>query len=308
MFFYQAYGLNIRSDFSLPELIEGGTGEDLYIQQEKFIPPSDFKKTSIKRQNVEVLFGGNPKEAYLQWPGIATLLAKDGCNLIVDLDSDVINPQLLSLYILSEALGLILYQRGFFLLHASAVQIANQVIVFAGVPGAGKSTTATAFAKAGYKVLSDDMVAISLAETGKPMVYPAFPQLKIWPSAARGLGYDLPSLPRLFSGSRKRIIRDQNDFPLKPLPLSHIFFLETGRRLRFKLIQDANAFMLLARFFPLPGAMLQGKELEHHFQKSIQLMNQIELWKIKNPRRFRALKKLVSFVEQELGTTTKLLA
>jgi hypothetical protein len=217
MFSCQAYGVNIHSDFPLPELLQGGDEADIYIQKGKLkLPP--LEPTSINRQGIEALFGGTTQEAYLRWSGIATLLAKDGTTLIVEPGSDNIDPQLLNLYILSEALGIILYQKGLFLLHASAIKIGEQVVIFAGTPGAGKSTTAAAFAQCGYTVLADDMVAMSLDSAGKIMVYPAFSQIKIWPSAVKGLGYNPSSLPPLFSGSRKRVIIQKDNFPVSHFP------------------------------------------------------------------------------------------
>jgi hypothetical protein len=229
------------------------------------------------------------------------LLAKDGTTLIVDPDSDDIEPQLLNLYILSEALGIILYQRGLFLLHASAIKIGEQVVIFAGTPGAGKSTTAAAFAQYGYTVLADDMVAMSLDSSGKAMVYPAFPQIKIWPSAVKGLGYNPSSLPPLFSSSRKRVIRQKENFPVDPFPLAHIFFLEDGANLKITQMAKTEAFFSLARFFPLPSDLLQGTALERHFQQCVQLTGEVDIWKVENPKNFEALNNLVRWVEEVLG-------
>ncbi len=127
MFFYQVYGLNIKSEFLLSELIKSVNQPDVYIQKGKVKLPQ-LEPTSINRQGIEAYFGGSTQEAYLRWSGVATLLAKNGDTLIVDPDSDDIDPQILSLYIVSESLGLILYQRGLFLLHASTVQIGEQVV------------------------------------------------------------------------------------------------------------------------------------------------------------------------------------
>jgi hypothetical protein len=300
MFFYQTYGVNIHSDFPLTELLQGGNGADIYIQKGKLKPPP-LEPTSINRQGIEALYSGTTHEAYLQWQGIATLLAKDGTTLIVDPDSDDIEPQLLNLYILSEALGLILYQRGLFLLHASAVKIGQQVVIFAGPPGAGKSTTAAAFARCGYTVLADDMVAMSLDSAGKAMVYPGFPQIKIWPSAVKGLGYNPSSLPPLFSGSRKRVLRQKENFPVEPFPLAHVFILEEGANLKIIKMAKMEAFFSLSRFFPLPSDLLQGTALEHHFQQCVQLTGELDIWKVENPKNFDELEKLVRWVEGVLG-------
>ncbi len=299
-FLYNAYKLNIYSEFPLTELIKGNNQADIYIQEGKIKQPK-LEPTSIQRQGIEVFFGGSTQEAYLRWQGIATLLAKDGTILIVDPDSDDIEPQLLNLYILSEALGLILYQRGLFLLHASAIKIGEQVVIFAGTPGAGKSTTAAAFAQYGYTVLADDMVAMSLDSSGKAMVYPAFPQIKIWPSAVKGLGYNPSSLPPLFSSSRKRVIRQKENFPVDPFPLAHIFFLEDGANLKITQMAKTEAFFSLARFFPLPSDLLQGTALERHFQQCVQLTGEVDIWKVENPKNFEALNNLVRWVEEVLG-------
>jgi hypothetical protein len=302
MFLHKAYNLNILSDFPLTELLQGGKGLDIYIHKGKIEPPT-LEAISIQRQGIEALFGGTAQEAYLQWKGIATLLAKDGTILIVEPDSDDIDPQLLNLYILSEALGLILYQRGLFLVHASAIKIGQQAVIFAGPPGAGKSTTAAAFAQFGYTVLADDMVAMSLNSLGKVMVYPAFPQIKIWPSAVKGLGYNPSSLPPLFSGSRKRVIRQKENFPVELFPLAHIFFLENGANLKITKMTKTEAFFSLARFFPLPSDLLQGTALERHFQQCVQLTGEVDIWKVENPKTFNALKDLVPWVERKLERT-----
>ena len=299
MFCYQAYSLNVQSSFSLPGLLQGRSEVDVCIQIGKLKPPP-LELTSINRQGIAALFGGNDQAAYLQWPGITTLLAKGGNTLIVDPDPDKTETQLLNLYILSEALGLILYQRGLFLLHASAIKVGEQVVIFAGPPGAGKSTTAAAFAKLGHTVLADDMVAMSLDSPGKPMVYPAFPQIKIWPSSVKGLEYNLSTLPPLFPGSRKRVIRQAKNFPTEPFPLVRIFILEEGTDLKITPMDEAAAFFSLARFFPLPSDLLQGAALERHFQECVQLTREVEICKVENPKTFGALKMLVRWVEGEL--------
>lgn len=302
MFFYKAYGLNIQSQFFIPELPQIQNQEeksDVYIQKNTIQPPT-LEFTSIKRQGIAAAFGGSSQEACLHWQGIATLLAKDGCNLIVEPGSHNIDPQLLNLYILSEALGLILYQKGFFLLHASAVKIGERVVIFAGSPGAGKSTTATAFAKYGYTVLADDMVAMKLDKTGQVMVYPGFPQIKIWPSTAKGLGYNLSALPTLFSGSRKRVIRQRENFPVEPFPLANIFLLEAGEKLNITPMEGTDAFFNLIRFFPLPSNILQGDTRKKHLQQCIQILKRVDIYKLENPKNFQTISKLIDWIKNKL--------
>ena len=296
---YQAYGLKIQSEFTLPELITGVGEPEIFIRKGTVNPP-ELVETNIQRQGKTAYFGGNINSAYLQWQGVGNFLAQDGHTLIVDPEENQVDSQLLNLYILSEALGLILHQRGFFLLHASAVKVGEQAIIFAGAPGAGKSTTAAAFSQQGYPVLGDDMVAMKLEANGKVMVYPAFPQVKIWQQSVRGLNYDTSDLQPLFTGSQKQVVRNHENFPTQPLPLAHTFVLEKGRPLALKRLKGQRALMSLMRFFPCPGQLLTGEDLEKHLQSATQVVHQVPMWKIRRPNNFVVLQKLVKKLAKQL--------
>lgn len=57
-------------------------------------------------------------------------------------------------------------------LHGSAVEIDGVAVVFAGRPGAGKSTLATAACAAGARLIADDLVSIRRTEDGSLVVDP----------------------------------------------------------------------------------------------------------------------------------------
>jgi len=307
MFFYKSYGLRIRSDFRFAELVEGGTGEDVWIKKGTLRKPSTLEPTAIHRYGIEALFGGTSQDAYLRWPGIATLRAKCGSRLIVDLDSDQLETALLGPYILSEPLGLVLSQRGFLLLHASAVRVGGQVVVFVGPAGVGKSTTAAAFATSGHTVLADDMVGLTLNPGGLPILYPACPRIKISPSAAKALGIHASSLSPLFTGCRKREIRQDGVFPVGPFPVTQIFVLqESPDTLNITRTSGLEAFFGLVRFFPCPGALLQGSALTLHFEHCVRLLDQVEMWSLQRPSQFEVLRDVVSSVERIVEQSKKL--
>ncbi|MDJ0798464.1 MAG: hypothetical protein QNJ51_16860 [Calothrix sp. MO_167.B12] len=300
MYFYQAYSLNIRSDFSLPELPSSNSGSDLYIQQGQVDLPA-MEGSNIPRQGIEAMFGGTVAEAYLYWPGVAKFMATGGNRLIVEPTATAIERQVLSLYILSEALGLILHQRNLLLIHASAILVDDQVIIFAGYPGAGKSTTAAAFAQVGYPVLSDDMVAIDVTPEHGVVVLPAFPQVKIWPASIEGLGYDSTNLDRLFPSSPKRVIRQFDNFPTQAIPLSHIFFLEKGSEFSFTPMTNPEAILTITKFFSCPNDLLQGQALARHFQQCIQILKQVGIGALVRPDSFQQLHNFVDEIKPFLA-------
>jgi len=97
-------------------------------------------------------------------------------------------------YLLGSVLAFVLRLRGRVPLHASAVVIDGRAVLFAGSPGAGKSSTAAALALLGCPVLSDDIVVVA-DEGGVMMAHPSHGHLSVWSDSARAL-FDVESLPQ----------------------------------------------------------------------------------------------------------------
>ena len=96
-------------------------------------------------------------------------------------------------YLLGGVIAFIARLRGLVPVHASAVVIDDQAVLFAGAAGAGKSSIASAFAVLGYPVLSDDVVVID-DTSGAIMAYPNRARLSLWPDSATSL-FSTTSLP-----------------------------------------------------------------------------------------------------------------
>jgi len=146
-------------------------------------------------------------------------------------------------YLLGPVFGLLLRLRGVTCLHASAVAFDNWSVVFVGPEGAGKSTTAAAFAKRGYAVLSDDIVALSITsshpsseresahagitpEVANFRVLPAYPHLCLWPDSVKFLYGSKKQLPRLAPDWDKRKLAlgtVGTRFAARALPLAAIY-------------------------------------------------------------------------------------
>jgi hypothetical protein len=152
------------------------------------------------------------KEIWAIWPEGSTL--EDACS-----------------YLLGPVLGLLLRLRGTTCLHASAVALGDYSVAFVGAEGAGKSTTAAAFAREGHGVLSDDVVA--LAENGSAfLVLPAYPHLCLWPESVTTLYGSADALPHFSKGWEKHRMflgDSQTRFENQPLPLAAVYFLGERR-------------------------------------------------------------------------------
>ena len=134
-------------------------------------------------------------------------------------------------YLLGPVLGLLLRFRGITCLHASAVAINGSVIAFVGAEGAGKSTTAAAFARAGFAAVSDDVVAL-VERDGNFFVSPSYPHLSLWPDSVEMLYGTAEALPPFVSNWEKRRLSIANGgarFEDDALPLRAVYLLDEVR-------------------------------------------------------------------------------
>jgi len=134
-------------------------------------------------------------------------------------------------YLLGPIMGFVMLLRGVVCLHASAVAIVSDAIALLGPAGAGKSTTAAAFAERGFSVLAEDVV--TLDDRGdRFMVRPGYPCIRLWPSAVRALYGTESQLPRLTPNWDKcylDLTGRPEQFQQQPLPLAGIYLLGERR-------------------------------------------------------------------------------
>jgi hypothetical protein len=160
------------------------------------------------RDGTEFVVNRQGTQVWAAWPDTATL--EDAAT-----------------YLLGPVLAFLLRLRGVICLHASAVAIDDRAIALLGPPGVGKSTTAAAFAKLGYAVLSDDVVP--LLERGRSFwAQSAFPRLCLWPDSVETLFDSADALPRLTPTWDKRYLELKGNgyrFQEGPLPLAAAYML-----------------------------------------------------------------------------------
>ncbi len=179
---YWAYGLRIHSEIVCPELPmhpEPAGDADLDI---RLLPPVDHISESLENGYYEV----RPGFFRMAVRGVALYLVEEGARIsIVPLVGA--SQEQLRLFLLGSAMGALLYQRGLFPLHGSAVETSWGAMIFVGAQGAGKSTLASEFHRQGYRVLSDDVCAVA-RKAKKLEVLPALAQFRLLADAYERLG------------------------------------------------------------------------------------------------------------------------
>ena len=170
MYCYTAYGLGIRSALPLPELVPGEAAADVEIRLGRVDP------FLLEATRTGTGFRATAQEACFFYEEVGTFLVRGGREVVLE-PAPGVEERTLRLFILGPALAVLLQQKGRLILHASAISIAGSAVALLGGPGWGKSTLAAAIHSRGHGMVADDVTAVQI-ETGSPMVFPGFPQLK----------------------------------------------------------------------------------------------------------------------------------
>lgn len=287
---FRAYSYIIESDFDL-YLPEVHGIPDFYISSAS-LSVSQLTYANVYRKGVQAQVGYDHLLPVLHWENIATFQVLSPNHLgykRLGEDDDVFR-----LFVLSEALGLLLLQKGLFLLHGSAVKVKDQAMVFLGRPGAGKSTTLAAFAQHNHPILSDDLTAIGFNATGQPCVLPGFPQVKIWENSVDNLGFDKKSLQPAFEGHNKFLYQQPLSlFPTEPVLLKKVIILQRPYSSKTGAVKFTESPLEFTQHFPLPSYLLRGDWLKKHFQNSLSIASKVAIEKVARPKTFKALQKWI---------------
>jgi len=216
-FFHRAFALTIASEIPLIELPPGAGTPDVEVT----IGTVEVERPAEGSWSVVAA----PDDVRGWIPDGGGFRVRGGREIVVDPASGA-DERALRLGIVGPLLGVILTQRGQFVLHASSVVVDGRAVAFAGPSGRGKSTLATALARAGHPLVADDITVIDTAGP-EPLVLPGFARVKLWPDSANMLGEDAEALPLLHPARTKRSLQ-LDDFHRHPVPLERCYLLEDG--------------------------------------------------------------------------------
>ena len=222
LFHYRAYELNIDSCIELPGLVEGVPGQgvaDVAVSVADVIP--ELTDATLRDSWWQV----SSDSFRLDIQDVAVYQVEQGRRILIQSHPSA-DPAEVRLFLLGSAMGALLYQRGIFPLHGSAVETPLGAMVFVGPSGIGKSTLAAHFNRLGYRHIADDVCAITHDARGRLQVLPAFPHLRLKTDAADRLYGETAMSPP------SRLDVDKLVFPLgaahasAPVPLADIHMLK----------------------------------------------------------------------------------
>ncbi|MFD1956957.1 aldolase, partial [Paenibacillus thailandensis] len=209
------------------------------------------------------------------------------------------------LYLLGSCMGALLMQRGILPLHGSAVVIEGKAYAIVGQSGAGKSTLAAAFASAGYPLVTDDVIAVSVSHAQEASkVYPSYPQQKLWEESIEQLGLASGEYLSVYQRVNKYAVPVRSRFHLEPLPLAGVIelseFSEPEPEIRSCTALEALHVLNVHTYRNSLVPLLQLNEW--HFQSIARLASQLPVYQLRRPANgFTAFSLVNQIVSLSLG-------
>lgn len=285
--------------YGMPLTWVRGTAED-FAQAHQAVPLSRTRGPWFQYRR---LHDGSD---YLRWPAFSEfLISHDGRKITGRLLEPV--PQAtLETYLLTHAASFALIRRGIEPLHATTVVIHGKAVAFLADSGSGKSTLAAACLRAGFPLLTDDLLVLKPAR-GRLLAMPGSARIKLMPALAhRLLGAQARGVPMNPLTSKLIIPLRAQQHHATPVPLGAVYALRPrcpGRRenVAIRRLPPAEAWReLTAGTFNL--SLRDPERLQQLFEWAGRLAQQIELKSLSYPRTLRALPRVVNAIAEDLSS------
>ena len=214
VFMHTAFGLNIKSEIELPELLTSEGPADITITLGSV--PEHIQNPSETTPWFEIGQG----LFLLRVDTIAKYFVENGTTIIIEPDgqSDLRDVRL---FLLNTVIAALLIQRGYIVLHGAAGIINGKAVAIVGDSGMGKSSLAMLFYDHGYDLLTDAICAIKV-RGDKAYVYPGIPQLNVWNDAMLRTNKDVNHYQPIRQGLEKYALRIEKQFTRQEVELSTI--------------------------------------------------------------------------------------
>ena len=291
-YFYKSYGLRIESSLYFPELISNENISDVTIK---------FDEDGLFDENVnyEVSDDNKINDIPVFWNEKKIFKVLNGKKIIINPNIDI-NMDLLRTLILCQGIGALLLQRGYLMLHGSAVNIDGKGVAFLGKCGQGKSTIAALLNNRNYPIIADDVLAINF-DRGYPLIFPSFSTVKLNKDVfdhiiKNDTSHKIihPELPKFQFNAKK-------NFCLNPIPIKMIYILENGKKNEITTLKSQNKLLGLLQ-------NTYGKIILRHAEKRLNLVqcanlvNNIPIKQLNIIHSFEKIEYLIKIIENDLDS------
>lgn len=252
-------------------------------------------------QKKGVTFQIAPNEFLLDLEDIARFYVSHGNNIVLERKNEHTDDDI-QLFILGSCLGAILHQRKILAMHASAIVHDGEAVLFTGISGVGKSTTANGLRLKGYKMLTDDVCPVEIRD-GVPYALPGYPQSKLWEDSLEHLDIDYKELSHIRNGVNKRKVPIHESFIREPIPIKAMYVLSPYNRDELELfsVENANKFRTILNMTYRKYLLKDMGMQPYHFTNGTTLANAIPVKRIMRPQAY-CLPEMMALIEADLDS------
>ena len=161
---------------------------------------------------------------YLRFPGIADFEISIQDNAIRGFPADGVDMFTMRHLLLDQVIPRLLSHQGHLILHASAVCVNDNVLLFLGESGQGKSTLAMALQQYGCSLLTDDCVKLEITDSQITCI-PNYIGARLWPDSMTGLDLQAAQFKQYDSGKVRLYVPPEKSRECPVIPVKAVFFL-----------------------------------------------------------------------------------
>jgi hypothetical protein len=237
-------------------------------------------------------------ELAVEIPGVMRMAMRNGNSLAYD-PLPGARPEDMALFLGGTGFGGLLHQRGRVVLHASAVLMDGQAVLFCGASGAGKSTLATALVDAGYGHIADDFCAIDFDADGTPMVAPDGRRHKLWQQAIDGLALPDRRGSAVQTGLDKYFV-DPRETITAPIPIGAIYALGVADRIAVEPVRAAEMLHIMMANAYRPQLVALMKQHRLYLDVTGRLASRTVIRRLLRPLRFDRMPELIDKIRHSV--------
>lgn len=293
MITYRMYGLNVASEFPVAGERCVDERPDITIRNEPISLP-EMKHSTVS----QMLYHVSDHTIHLHWDDVGSFRIHAGTEITATRAPGA-GEKIFSRTLTGTALALALFQRGYLILHASAVVANGGAVLFSGDCGFGKSTIASSLHSCGHLLLADDIAAIHVGETTH-QVFPGNQEFKLWPDSVRNIGENEESLHRFTPQAEKRLLPVSERLQRQPVPLRLIYMLGFSEKAGIEPIDLAQATIELVRN-TYGVTLLHEIRTADFFQQIVRVARSVAILRLTRERSLESFSNFLAMVRQDMS-------
>ncbi|QAA34722.1 hypothetical protein [Clostridium manihotivorum] len=297
--YYRVYGLNVKSEVVLPELINISETEDLEVDIE--VTYGSMNEEILESLEKGITHGFIANEMWFSIDNIATYYIYDGKNIVVE-PFEAAESEHVKAFLLGSAFGMLLYQRDLIAIHGGTIVIDGKAVIFTGDTGAGKSTLTAALRQRGYRFMADDVSVLRDISKDGIVIHPAYPQQKLCRDTINKLGGSHTDFRKLNDDRDKYIIPVQDSFYKEPLKLGALVELSVGDNASLEISEvlgSEKLITLMKNIYRIEISQFTGISRKY-FRDCVQVAKEIPIYKVVRPKGENTIDEIISILENKL--------